>query len=198
MSSLYTQSVPVLIKYLKNLSGLLRKGAEFADKNGISHDELLSFRLAPDMKGYAGPALFDEMGMSNIMNADADRTARLPYQVQSCCNTAKFLATRVGGMENIVIEDNETTFDELQARITRTTEILNSLDPSCMDGKANAEVIVEYPTWGRFRFTGQSYVSEFAIPNFHFHLTSAYCILRHRGVEIGAFDYLNDVFHKIT
>lgn len=120
----------------------------------------------------------------------------LPYQVQSCSNTAKFLAVRVGGMENVVLEDNETTFDQLQARITRTIEILQSVDPSSLDGKEDEEVIME-TGMGNFRFTGQSYVSEFAIPNFHFHLSTAYCILRHLGVDIGAFDYMKDIFHKV-
>ena len=100
-------------------------------------------------------------------------------------------------MENVVLEDNESTFDELQARITRTIDILNSLDPSCMDGKDDKEVLMETPRMGSYRFTGHTYVSEYAIPNFHFHLTSAYCILRHLGVEIGALDYMKDVFHKI-
>jgi len=96
----------------------------------------------------------------------------------------------------VVLEDNETTFDQLQARITRTIEILQSVDPSSLDGKEDEEVIME-TGMGNFRFTGQSYVSEFAIPNFHFHLSTAYCILRHLGVDIGAFDYMKDIFHKV-
>jgi len=122
--------------------------------------------------------------------------ASLPYQVQSCCNTAKFLVERVGGVPQPKVEDDETTFDELQGRIDQTIKILEEADPRGFEGKEGAEVIME-TKMGNFRFTGQRYVSEFAIPNFHFHLTSAYCILRHLGVPIGAFDYLKDVFEKV-
>lgn len=74
--------------------------------------------------------------------------------------------------------------------------MLESVDPGAFDGKEEEEVIME-TRMGNFRFTGQSYVSEFAIPNFHFHLTTAYCILRTLGVELGAMDYLGGVLHKV-
>lgn len=93
------------------------------------------------------------------------------------------------------VEDNETTFDELQERISQTIKILEEADPKTFEGKENQELIME-SKMGNFRFTGQRYVSEYAIPNFHFHLTTAYCILRHLGVPIGALDYLKDVFEK--
>ncbi|KAF2147656.1 hypothetical protein K461DRAFT_298279 [Myriangium duriaei CBS 260.36] len=172
MTSLYNQTVPVLIKYLHALSGLLEKAEKFAEEKGKTHDEILNFRLIEDMRG-------------------------LPYQVQSCSNTAKFLAVRVGHMKNIVLEDDETTFAQLQSRVSRTIEILESLDPKCMDGMEEKEVLME-TKMGNFGFTGQSYVSEYAIPNFYFHLCSAYCILRHLGVPLGAFDYLKGVFHKVS
>lgn len=122
--------------------------------------------------------------------------SRLDYQVQSCCNTAKFLVARVGGAENVFFEDNEKTFDELQERIAKTIELLKAVDPKPFDGKEDQEVKME-TKMGNFRFTGQRYVSEFAIPNFHFHLSSAYCILRHLGVSLGALDYMKDVFEKV-
>ncbi|KAJ4419959.1 hypothetical protein N0V82_004674 [Gnomoniopsis sp. IMI 355080] len=170
MASLYNQSIPVLIKYLNNLSAILGKGKSFADEKGIKHEEVIGFRLVPDMRG-------------------------LDYQVQSCCNTAKFLAARVGGAENVFFEDNEKTFDELTARITNTIELLKNVDPKGFGGKEDKEVLME-SKMGTFRFTGQRYVSEFAIPNFHFHLSTAYCILRHQGVPLGALDYMKDVFEK--
>lgn len=120
----------------------------------------------------------------------------LDYQVQSCCNTAKFLITRVGGAEDVVIADDERTLDELQARIGRTVELLRAADPAGFEGREEAEVIMA-TKMGNFRFTGQRYVSEFALPNFHFHLSSAYCILRHLGVPLGAMDYLGNVFEKV-
>lgn len=120
---------------------------------------------------------------------------RLPYQVQSCSNTAKFAVARLGAQNMPTFEDDETTFEELQARIDRTVQVLEGVDPSVIDGKQDDEVIME-TKMGNFRFTGQRYISEYIIPNFHFHLTSAYCIMRAQGVPIGAFDYLKDVFEK--
>ncbi|KAH8911646.1 hypothetical protein BR93DRAFT_973253 [Coniochaeta sp. PMI_546] len=170
MTSLYLQSIPVMTKYLRNLSALLNKGRTFADQKEIKYEEILEFRLIADMRG-------------------------LPFQVQSCCNTANFVVERVGGKPLAKVEDNETTFDELQERISQTIKILEEADPKAFEGKENQELIME-SKMGNFRFTGQRYVSEYAIPNFHFHLTTAYCILRHLGVPIGALDYLKDVFEK--
>lgn len=123
-------------------------------------------------------------------------SGRLDYQVQSCCNTAKFLAARVSGTESVFFEDNEKTFDELQERIAKTVQLLQKVDAKSFDGKEDKEVIME-TKMGNFRFTGQRYVSEYALPNFHFHLTTAYCILRHLGVPLGALDYLKDVLEKV-
>jgi len=115
-------------------------------------------------------------------------------------NTAKFFCVRVLKLENTVLEDEETTFAELQDRIKLTIELLNSVPkPSDVEVQklAESEVIMETKV-GNFRFeSGQKYLSEFAIPNFHFHMATAYCILRHLGVPIGAMDYLGDVFHKV-
>ena len=101
-------------------------------------------------------------------------------------------------MEVPFYEDNETTFEQLQERITKTIKLLESVDPKCMDGMEGQEVIFETKTSGSFRFeTAQHYVSEFAIVNFHFHMGIAYCILRQKGVDVGALDYMNDVFTKV-
>lgn len=116
--------------------------------------------------------------------------------MQQCSDTAKFFAARVGGTEPVSFEDTEQTFDELQGRITRTIELLQAVKPEQIDGKENTEVIMK-TKMGDFRFTGQTYLSEYAMANFHFHLTTAYCILRHLGVPVSAFDYLKDVFHKV-
>ncbi|KAF4456055.1 transcription factor [Fusarium austroafricanum] len=170
-TTLYQQSIPVMVKYLKNMSAMLQKGAKFCDEKGMKQEEMLTYRLISDMRG-------------------------IPYQVQSCSNTAKFLASRLGAPNVPLFEDNEETFEQLQARITKTIEILESVDPDIINGKENEEVLMETKNMGTFRFTGQRYVSEYVIPNFHFHLTSAYCIMRTQGVPLGAFDYLKDVFEK--
>jgi hypothetical protein len=113
-------------------------------------------------------------------------------------NTAKFFCVRVLSLPDVTLDDNESTFAELQARITRTIDILRSLDQSSLDAnKVAQDPVIMETKMGNFRFeSGQTYLSEYAIPNFHFHMTSAYCILRHLGVPLGAFDYLADVFHK--
>lgn len=101
-------------------------------------------------------------------------------------------------MDDVTLEDNETTFTELQDRITRTIDILRNVDEKAMDSKVNEPVIMK-TKMGDFKFeSGQQYFSDYTLPNFHFHLCSAYCILRHLGVPIGAFDYLGgDTFQKV-
>jgi len=113
-------------------------------------------------------------------------------------NTAKFLAVRIGGLDNQVLADDETTFEQLQARIEKTIELLGKLDERALDGMEAKEVFVTAGTGGRFRIeSGAKYVSEYALPNFHFHMATAYCILRHLGVPIGAFDYLKGAVEKV-
>lgn len=101
-------------------------------------------------------------------------------------------------MENKYFEDDKTTIAELQTRITTTSELLQSIDEHSMDGLENKPVIMKTTRMGTFRLeSGQSYVADYAIPNFYFHLSSAYCILRHLGVPINAMDYLGkDTFVK--
>ncbi|KAG8665445.1 hypothetical protein FPOAC2_10516 [Fusarium poae] len=171
MTTLYKQSIPVLVKYLKNLSFMLQKGAKFCEEKSIKHEDMLSYRLVSDMRG-------------------------LPFQVQSCSNTAKFVASRFGAPNVTIFEDNEETFEQLQDRIAKTVEILENVDPDLINGKEDVEILME-SKMGTFRFTGERYINEYVIPNFHFHLTSAYCIMRTQGVPLGAFDYLKDVFEKV-
>lgn len=116
--------------------------------------------------------------------------------MQACCNTVKFVASRLGGNEDVFFEDDEKTFDELLGRIARTVEVLQRVDAASMDGKEGEEVVMD-TRMGKFRFTGQRYISEFVLPNFHFHLSTAYCIMRHLGVPLGALDYMKDVFEKV-
>ncbi|KAJ7154203.1 hypothetical protein C8R46DRAFT_1119012 [Mycena filopes] len=171
MISLYRASIPSMIKSLGNLRGILTKAEEHCTTKGTSPEELIQFRLIEDMRP-------------------------LDYQVYSCCNTAKFLASRVGGAPDVFFADDEKTFAELQTRVDRTVDILKALPENCMDGKEDAEIVMEKQG---FRFTGVRYVTELAVPNFHFHLSSAYCIVRHLGVPVGAMDYLDsqkDLFVK--
>lgn len=114
--------------------------------------------------------------------------------MQSCANTAKFLATRVGRAEVGFEEDNEETFEQLHTRLNTTISILDNLSPTSMGGDDTQDYnrqILMPSKMGTFTFTAQDYVYKYAIPNFHFHLCSAYCILRTFGVPVNAFDYLD-------
>ncbi|KAL0941252.1 helix-turn-helix-domain containing protein type [Colletotrichum truncatum] len=165
MVTLYNASIPMMIKYLGNLKAILTKAEEHIAAKNIHPEEMIKFRLIEDMRS-------------------------LDYQVQSCCNTAKFIASRLADQENVFFEDDETTFPQLQSRVDRTVEILKAIPAEAMNGKEDAEVILP-SKMGNFRFTGYSYIVLYACPNFHFHLSSAYCILRHLSVPLGAFDYLD-------
>ncbi|CCF36893.1 hypothetical protein CH063_01592 [Colletotrichum higginsianum] len=175
MVSLYNASIPMMIKYLGNLKVILKMAEKHCIAKNINPEEMIKFRLIEDMRS-------------------------LDYQVQSVSNTAKFLATRLALQEDTYFPDTETTFPQLEARVDATISILSEIDPSSLDGKEDVEVLMETKSLGTYRFTGYSYVVQYACPNFHFHLGSAYCILRHLGVPLTAFDYLDtqrDLFVKV-
>lgn len=134
------------------------------------------------------------MIVSNLITPNS-----LPFHIQAMSNSSKFLCVRAFGIENVVLEDDETTFPELRARIAKTIEILQSVDQTKIDTKKTAEEpMIMQSKMGDFKFeSGQAYLSEFVIPNFHFHMSTVYCILRNLGVPLGAMDYLNGVFHKV-
>ena len=149
-----------MISTLNNLSAILKKAETHANDKSIPHSELLEARLAPDM-------------------------AALPFQIQSMSNTAKFIPVRVAGAENLPMEDNEKTFEELQARISKTIEYLNSVKREDFDGKEDVEVTVRDN-----KFSAINYLTTFAVPNFYFHAATAYGILRMKGVDVGKKDFL--------
>ncbi|KAK8100660.1 uncharacterized protein PG998_007940 [Apiospora kogelbergensis] len=112
----------------------------------------------------------------------------LTYQVQSCCNTLVWFIDRASSREHVAIADDETTIAQLKARIDRTVEYAKSVDETELN---NGPIMM----LDRFYFpSAQTYLSEFAIPNFHFHLSTGYCILRTQGVPLGAMDYMANVF----
>jgi hypothetical protein len=162
--TLYDVTVPVFIRAFGNLTEILKKGEAFADEKGLAHKELLETRLVDDMYP-------------------------LISQIQRASDTAKFVPVRVGQIENIPMADEEVTFADLHARIEKTVALLNSVDPATMVNREDAEVIVKTRS-GETKFTGKSYVLGFALPNFYFHVTTAYAILRHKGVPIGKMDYI--------
>ncbi|MBY8978457.1 DUF1993 domain-containing protein, partial [Rhodobacteraceae bacterium NNCM2] len=158
--TLYDISIVPFIKSLKTLTKLLEKGqAHFEDESKIINAKLV-----------------DDMG-------------DLIFQVQRVSDSAKGLAVRVGGAENVALPDNETDFAGLYKRINSTIEILESLPSTCTDGKEDSEVVLQLPS-GDLKFTAKDYVLNFATPNFYFHVVTAYDILRKEGVPVGKFDFL--------
>ncbi|KKX32039.1 DUF1993 domain-containing protein [Rhizobium sp. LC145] len=162
--SLYDVSIPVFIRAFGNLSEILKKGEAFADEKGLTHQELLEARLIGDMYPLTG-------------------------QIQRASDSAKFAAVRVAGIENVPMADEEASFAELHARIEKTVALLKSIPQNAMDDKEGMEVVLKTHS-GPVEFTGKSYILNFAIPNFFFHVTTAYAILRHKGVPVGKMDYL--------
>jgi hypothetical protein len=162
--SLYDISVPPVIKGLRNLAGILERGRSYADETGIAHAMLLEARLSADMLPLTG-------------------------QIQRASDTAKLMAVRIGGVANVPMSDTETTFDDLQKRIAATIAFLEGVPTNAFNGNEEAEVIL--PAGGvQRKYTGQTYVLEFALPNFFFHVTTGYDLLRHNGVPVGKRNYL--------
>ena len=113
----------------------------------------------------------------------------LPFQVTSASNSAKLSLVRVCGVENQPWDDNETTFEQLIERVDKTIAFIEKVGEEKFEGKAEEEVVLKLPS-GEYKFTGLSFLQTFSIPNFFFHHTTAYAILRKEGVPVGKWDYL--------
>ena len=155
--------VPVYTHSLRSLSAILRKAELHCEDRNIDPNALLTARLFPDMLNL----------IRNVLIA---------------CDTAKGLAARLSQTDNPSYEDNETTFADLQARITKTIEFMESVPATAFEGAEDREVILKFRP--QEKFTGATYFTGFATPNFYFHMTTAYDILRHNGVDIGKRDFL--------
>lgn len=160
---LYELTVPQFIKMLNNLNHILDKGAQYAETKKFAPEILLNSRLAPDQFA-------------------------LTRQVQIACDTAKLTCHRLTGKDAPVFEDNEATLPEVKARIDKTVQFLKTMTPADF---VNAESKhVTNPRWEGQWMTGEELVHHHSLPNFYFHITTAYSILRHNGVDIGKKDYL--------
>ena len=162
--SMYEASAPRFVNTLKNLSAILDKAQAHADTKKIDPRVLIAARLFPDM-----------FPMSR--------------QVQSACDTAKGAVARLAGVEVPVHEDTEQTFEELKARIAKTITFIQTIQPAQVDGSEGREVVLKFRS-GEVKLKGMQYLLGQALPNFYFHVTTAYDILRHNGVEIGKRDYI--------
>ena len=162
--SMYQASIPQFTKMLSNLSNILKKGEEFAKAKNIDGTVLVGSRLAADM-------------------------FPLAKQVQIACDQVKNGMARLAGVEPPKFDDNESTFAELQERIAKTIAFAKSIKPEQVDGTEAKEIKFSIREWN-FEFVGDQYLMTWIIPNFYFHVTTAYNILRHNGVEIGKSDFL--------
>jgi hypothetical protein len=162
--TMYQASVPTFVQMLNSLSAILDKAEADATKRKIDPAVMLNYRLAPDM-------------------------LPLTRQVQIATDSAKGAAARLAGVEVPKYDDDEKTFADLKARIAKTLKFVQSFQPKDIDGSENREISI--PIGGQPRsFKGQPYLLNFAMPNFYFHVTTTYAILRHCGVEIGKRDFL--------
>jgi len=162
--SMHAVSATVFARMLKNLSAILTKAEQQAKQKSYDPAVLLNSRLAPDM-------------------------LPLVRQVQIATDSAKGAMARLAGHTPEVIEDTETTFAELQARLKKVIGIVEGYTEAQLAGSEKREVVLKLPN-NEMKFDGISFLTGFALPNFFFHVTTAYAILRHNGIELGKMDFL--------
>ena len=168
MSNLmHKMSAPVFTHQLKNLSAILKTAAKDAKTRGIDPTVILSARLAPDM-------------------------LPLSRQVQIASDHAKGCCARLTGVDSPAFADNEQTFADLQARIKKTLAFIRSIKPAQYADSAEREIVMKIPI-GKLGFNGLDYLTGWALPNFYFHYSTAFDILRSNGVAIGKGDFLGTV-----
>jgi len=165
--SMYQASVPVFIRMLINLSTILDKTAAHAEAKKIDPGAFINARLAPDMFA-------------------------LNRQIQIATDSAKGCAARLANIEIPSYADTETTFAELKARIAKTIAFLESVNATQIDGSEDRKITLKIGG-KEMNFQGQQYLLNFVLPNFYFHVVTAYAILRHNGLECGKKDYLGSV-----
>lgn len=163
-TALYDLTIPIFTRGLAGLSAILDKAAAHAAATGVDPESYVSLRLIDDMHPFS-------------------------KQVQIACDSAKLCASRLSGLDAPVMEDTETTIDQLKARIAATLDYLASIPREAIDGQEGRDVVLKFPG-GEWTFKGLDYVVGFAHPNFYFHKTTAYALLRKAGVPLGKRDFL--------
>ena len=164
--SMHKASAPVFLRMLGNLDALLDKAEKYAKERNFDPNLLVTSRLAPDMRP-------------------------LSAQVQFASDTSKFAIARLSGGAAPPMADTETTIAELRERIKKTVDYIKSVPARAVDGSEEREVVLKFPN-GEMKFTGLAYLTGFVLPNFLFHVTTAYAILRHNGVPLGKGDFLGN------
>jgi uncharacterized protein len=165
--SIYELSVPPMLRGLDNLTAFIDKAAAFAEQKKFDSKVLAEARIFPDMLPFAA-------------------------QIQIACDTAKGAAARLANVEIPKHEDTEKTFAELKARIAKTATFLKSIKQEQMQGDERRPIVMQFPQM-TLKFTALSYLTDFVMPNFYFHLSTAYALLRHNGVELSKRDFLGSI-----
>jgi uncharacterized protein len=165
--SMYDVSIPMMTHGLTNLTAILDKAAAHAAAKKFDPVVLAQTRLFPDMYPLA-------------------------RQVQIVCDTAKGAAARLAGIEVPKHEDTETTLAELKARIAKTVDFLKSVNPAQLKDAESRAIEIKFPN-GSWKFTGIAYLTDFVLPNFYFHVSMVYALLRKSGVDIGKGDFLGAI-----
>ena len=165
--SLYDVSIPVFTLSLNNLAAILDKAASHAVNKKIDLKVLPTARLIIDM-------------------------LPLSSQIQIACDNAKGAAARLAGIEVPKHPDTETTIDELKARVVKTLDFLKTIKPEQLQGAETREIVLQFPQT-TLKFTGINYLTNFVLPNFFFHVTTADAVLRKNGVDLGKGDFLGKI-----
>jgi hypothetical protein len=166
--SFYSASVPVFKQFLNSLKDLLVKAEKFSQQKELADAVLLQSRLYPDM-------------------------FPLVRQVQIAADFAKSVSARLAGVEVPAYEDNEQTFAELQQRLDKTLAFLDTLTAEQFADAADKEIVLRPGTPKEKRFSGTQYLAQYGLPQFYFHVTTSYALLRHNGVEVGKKDYMGQI-----
>ena len=165
--SMYDVSIPVFVLHLNNLSAILDKAESHAEIKKVDPKTLPQVRLIVDM-------------------------LPLSAQIQIACDHAKGATARLASLPVPKHEDTEATISELKARVAKTLDFIKTVKPEQLQGAETREIVLEFPQ-GKLKFTGLNYLTNFAMPNFFFHLTMAYALLRKNGVELGKRDFLGPI-----
>ncbi len=162
--SMYTISAPIFVQILSALSNVVDKAKTHCETKKLDENFFLNNRLYPDMFPFV-------------------------RQVRSACDHAVTACARISGTEAPTFANDENSFEDLKARIAAAVAFVKTIKPEQMDGQEDKEIVFTLPS-GERRFTGQTMLLNFTLPNFYFHATTAYDLLRHCGVEIGKRDFM--------
>jgi hypothetical protein len=165
--SMYDVSIPIFTLSLNNLAAILDKAATHADAKKVDSKTLPAVRLIVDM-------------------------LPLSAQIQIACDTVKGAAARLAGVESPKYEDTEATIAELKARVRKTLDFIKTIKPEQLQGAESRNIELKFPS-ATLKFTGLNYLTHFVLPNFFFHMTMTYALLRKNGVELGKRDFLGPI-----